>query len=58
MIHAIVADVRTVRVFEASPPGRTLVEVAVFRNPLGELKRRLQPALSAAALKAVRARHG
>jgi protein required for attachment to host cells len=32
MIHAIVADARTVRVFEASPRGRALVEVAVFRN--------------------------
>jgi protein required for attachment to host cells len=32
MIHAIVADARTVRVFEGSPPGRALAEVAVFRN--------------------------
>lgn len=32
MIHAIVADARTVRVFEGSPPSRALAEVAVFRN--------------------------
>ena len=32
MIHAIVADSRTVRVFEGSPAGRALAEVAVFRN--------------------------
>lgn len=35
MIHAIVADSRTVRVFEGSPPGRALAEVAVFRNRAG-----------------------
>ena len=35
MIHAIVADARTVRVFEGSPPGRALAEVAVFRNQAG-----------------------
>jgi protein required for attachment to host cells len=32
MIHAIVADARTVRIFEGSPAGRALAEVAVFRN--------------------------
>ena len=32
MMHAIVADSRTVRVFEGSPASRALAEVAVFRN--------------------------
>jgi protein required for attachment to host cells len=32
MIHAIVADTRTVRVFEGSPARAGLTEVAVFRN--------------------------
>lgn len=35
MIHAIVADARTVRVFEGSPPRRAVAEVAVFRNQAG-----------------------
>lgn len=35
MIHAIVADARTVRVFEGAPPGGVLAEVAVFRNQAG-----------------------
>jgi protein required for attachment to host cells len=32
MIHALVADTRTIRVFEGSPPARALAEVAVFHN--------------------------
>ena len=35
MIHAIVADSRTVRILAGSPPGRELAEVAVFRNQAG-----------------------
>ena len=41
MIHAIVADARTVRVFEGSPPGRALAEIAVFRNRAGHHERDL-----------------
>lgn len=32
MIHALVADTRTIRVFEGSPPAKALTEIAVFHN--------------------------
>ena len=41
MIHALVADTRTIRVFEASPPGRTLAEFAVFDAAAGRHERDL-----------------